>query len=284
MAIDSTDVATYANPNGKSKVTGEATNPDARWGVKHSAKSSKKDGTEFFFGFKIHMVADVTHDLPLTFTVLPGNENDSPELRNVMDQAFATYEWFKPEVATADRGYDSAENFNHLFAKGIDPIIHIRKPAAKDGLYVDIYDEDLMPQCLGGALMEYVGRNGEGHDVYRCPSGGCHLKGSLKGGTRHCDIVFAEDPTSSPEMMRVLGPITRRGSRAWNKYYAKRWGVERIFKSLKQSRRLEDHCVHGIEAITLHALMSVLTFQATALAKVLAGDKANMRWMTRRVA
>ena len=41
--------------------------------------------------------------------------------------------------------------------------------------------------------------------------------------------------------------------------------MERTFKSLKESRRLERHCVRGLCQVTLHARMSTLTFQASAL-------------------
>ena len=47
---------------------------------------------------------------------------------------------------------------------------------------------------------------------------------------------------------------------------------------------MESHCVRGLEAIKLHSLMSVLTFQAIALAKVLQGELDWMRWMVRKVA
>ena len=63
-----------------------------------------------------------------------------------------------------------------------------------------------------------------------------------------------------------------------------RWAIERVFKSLKESRRLERHCVRGLRQITLHALMSTLTFQATALVRILAGEAEWMRWMVRKVA
>ena len=47
---------------------------------------------------------------------------------------------------------------------------------------------------------------------------------------------------------------------------------------MKESRRLEEHCVRGIKHLTLHALMSTLTYQANALVKVLAGEQESMRW------
>ena len=86
------------------------------------------------------------------------------------------------------------------------------------------------------------------------------------------------------ENLRVLGGDTRRGSREWNEKYGKRWSVERVFKSLKESRRLDQHCIRGLQQITLHTLMSVLTYQANALAKILTGEQGSIRWQVRKIA
>ena len=283
VAIDATAVRTHSNPN-KAKEGCPPSDADAAWGVKHSAKSKSKDGTEFFFGYKLHMVADANYGLPLAFKVTPGNESDSPELPQVMNHAYEQYDWFKPTAAMADRGYDAADNFKYLYGKQVDPVIHIRKPTAHDGLYDGVYNKDLLPLCVGNVPMEFIGTTPGGEYVYRCRSEGCHLKESKQGGIRHCDTVFAEDPTVSPEMMRILGPVTRRNSEEWKNLYGKRWSVERLFKTLKESRRLESHCVRGAARITLHVLMSVLVYQASALVKVQSGQKDMMRWMVRKVA
>ena len=71
LAVDSTLFLTYSNPNRK-----VVSDPDARWGVKHSSRA--KDGdTEWGFGYKMHLVSDATHGVPLAFTITPANENDS---------------------------------------------------------------------------------------------------------------------------------------------------------------------------------------------------------------
>jgi hypothetical protein len=109
---------------------------------------------------------------------------------------------------------------------------------------------------------------------------GCHLKDSNRGGTRHCDTEVWEDPGKN---IRLFGVI-RRDSRDWKDLYAKRQAIERVFKSMKESRRLEQHCVRGLRQITLHAMMSVLAFQVTVLVRLLVGDADKMCWMVRRVA
>ena len=53
---------------------------------------------------------------------------------------------------------------------------------------------------------------------------------------------------------------------------------------MKESRRLERHCIRGLRQVTFHAVMSALAFQATVLVRLWAGDVGLMRWMVRKVA
>ena len=79
----------------------------------------------------------------------------------------------------------------------------------------------------------------------------------------------------------MVGPVPR-SSDQWKRLYSLRQSVERVFKSLKQSRRLERHCFRGLAKITLHCLMSLLAYSATALYGLRNG--LNPRWMVRKVA
>ena len=272
IAVDSTAVRTHSNPHRNS-------DPEASWGYTHSPQSRNKDGRETFFGYKAHMAADANHGLPLSVKITTGKRNDSPELPAVIAEARALYPWLEPKAVIADRGYDSAANHRFLYQQGIAPVIHIRKPANAK-LYHGIYTKEGIPTCLGRVPMEYVTTDEREHHLYRCRQEGCHLLTSPKGGIRHCDDEYWQDPT---EDIRLFGAI-RRNSPQWKAHYAKRWSIEQTFKSLKESRRLESHCIRGQRQITLHVLMSVLSYQATALVKVQAGQLEDMRWMVRRVA
>ena len=53
---------------------------------------------------------------------------------------------------------------------------------------------------------------------------------------------------------------------------------------MKESRRLERHCVRGLRQITLHAAMSAVAFQATVPVRLWAGETELMRWQVRKVA
>ena len=274
VAVDSTAIRTYSNPNRK-----QVSDPEAKWGVKHSVRSKQKDRKEYFFGYKAHVVADVKYGIPLAQVVTPGNRNDSPVLPTVIRRAQEQFDWFRPKVVIADRGYDSANNHQYLHREGIIPVIHIRRPS-NPGLHKGIYTDEGVPTCLGMVPMEYVGTDGNGHYVYRCRREGCHLLDSKQGGIRHCDTVYAQDPL---EDIRLFGLI-RRQSQEWRDLYRLRWAIEQLFKTQKQSRRLERHCTRGLAHITLHSLMSTLSFLATYLVDVEAQRFDIMRWGVRKVA
>lgn len=272
VAVDATAVPAYSNPRHPS-------DPDAAWGVAHSAQSTNKDGKERFVGYKVHMVADANYALPLSLKVTAGNRNDSPELRPLIQQAKSQHHWLQPFAAIADRGYDSKENHHFLHDRhGIIPVIHIRKPANAE-FYNDIYTPAGTPTCLGQVPMEYEGTNAAGHHLYRCRPEGCHLKQSRRGGIPHCDTEHWQDPM---EDIRLFGAI-RRDSPEWKALYNKRWSVERLFGAVKDSRSLEYHHARGLKHVTLHCLMSFLTYQAQVLVNLQAGDKKGMRRMKRRI-
>ena len=274
VAIDSTAVKTHSNPNRKT-----ISDPEAARGVKHKARAKSKDQTEYFFGYKVHAIADANHGIPLGQIITASNRNDSPELPNVIEYTKNLYDWFQPQVAIADRGYDAMSNHRYLIDQGITPIIHIRNTTAEDKLYNGIFTKEGVPTCMGNIPMEYVSSSAEGHQ-YQCQGEGCHLKNSTNGGILHCDTVYTVTPSENP---RLSGPI-RRASDEWKAYDVKRQSIERVFKSEKQSRRLEHHYIRGMAKITLHAIMSTLTFQATALHKIENGQIEDMRWMVRKVA
>ena len=173
-------------------------------------------------------------------------------------------------------------NHEYLVGKTITPVILMRKPPYTTGseLVGGIYTLEGDPTCIGGIPMEYIKDDkATGQRMYRCK--GCPKKGSMLGGIPHCQDEYWVDPK---ENLKLFGTL-RRGSPEWKALCAKRQGIERIFRSLKLTRRLERHCVRGLDQIRLHSLMSTLAYQATRLVNLQAGLTAKeARWMVTRVA
>jgi IS5 family transposase len=270
VAIDSTSIEAFANPHRRVVI-----DPDAKWGVRHSSRSSSKDGTEWFFGYKMHTLADADHGVPLGFIITSGNVNDGQVFAPVIDKAMDDLPWLEPKYVIADRGYDYKKCYQATVDWGAVPIIHIRDTKAKGGS--PVYDPVAgAPTCLGKKPMEYVRTDPEtGRHLFRCAKGGCHLKPKSNGAWQYCDDEVWEDPV---ENLRVLG-VVARASEEWSYHYAKRQAVERLFGCLKRSRNLETHFSRNISRMILHATLSLLAYQATALARVKAEGIMELRQM-----
>ena len=269
VAIDSTTVRTHSAPNRK-----VVSDPDASWTAKNSPRV--KGGKEWSFGYKLHMVADANYGIPLSVLVKTARHQDSPELPALVDRARAMFPWFRPQAAMADKGYDSRQNFQYLHDNGVDAVIMVRR----QDLYADIYADPTVPTCVGGFPMEYVRSDPVKGRLFRCRKEKCWLLGHRIPLLVNCDARQWEKPGKE---LRVQGALRAR-SPEWKALYAKRSSIERTFKSLKQSRRLERHCHRGLRMVTLHAMMSVLVYQATVLVNVMADAAPTLRWQVVKVA
>ena len=270
VAVDSTVVETYSNPSKK-----RLSDLQASWTAKPSVKDPNE--LEWHFGYKLHLMVDARHGIPVTGLTTTASKNDTLFLTPLMDAAQAKHEWFRPDYVLADKGYDSARNHREMMERDALAIIPARKPpneTVRDGLYL----EDGTPTCMGMVGMDYVKSDPERGHLFRCRPEGCRLK--YRKGVRYCKDLEWFKPSDNP---RILGPI-HRGSKQWKGLYELRQSVERWFKSAKQSLRLKGHYVRGLKKIALHALMSVLAFQVTALARLRLGQRNLLRWMVRPVA
>ncbi len=319
LVMDSTDVEAWARPGRKSRKTGEeipSKDPDAKWGrrtaknPRSSKSASSKRGkrgssntgktaspsaggepesdradqkTESYFGYKVNVITDANHGLPLLAATRPANSSDAKVMAQDLDDCLALYPTLKPKFLAGDKGYDSFRNIQHVISCGMLPVIAVRRPE-KDKetgkrLYDGTYDEEGRPTCIGGKSMEYVGTDPENGHLFRCPAEGCPLKETVQF-TRHCDHEHYEKPEG--RLLRIVG-LLPRCSEEWKAEYKKRTVIERGFSSQKHSRLLGTHRYLNIEKVTLHVAMSMLAYLATALAHLKADDYAHMRHMRIRL-
>ena len=96
----------------------------------------------------------------------------------------------------------------------------------------------------------------------------------------YCDTELIVDPLDDLRRFSLVP----RNSRQWSALYSTRVSVERCFSRLKQHRALNDHCRRGLRKVTLHAMMGLVTVQASAVAKVVSGDLTHLRAVSRSVA
>ena len=311
LVMDSTDVEAWARPGRKSRQTGEekpSKDPHARWGHRtaknlRSAKpssgkrgkgSSSKKGAgagkgtesgrkeskdELYFGYKVNIIADANHGLPMFGVTRPANASDVVVMVQDLDDCLALYETLGPQYFLGDKGYDSLDNIKHLVSLGLIPVVAVRLPEKDEEtgqrLYDGIYDKDGRPTCVGGKPMDYVETDPEKGHLFRCPAEGCHLKGKIHF-SGYCDSEHYEMPEG--RLLRIVG-LLPRCSEEWKSKYKLRTVIERYNSSGKHSRLMDAHRYFNIYKVSLHVAMSKLSYLATALAHLQADDYAHMRHM-----
>lgn len=196
------------------------------------------------FGYKVHLVADARHDIPLTVAVTTGSQSDMTYLAPVVEETSPT-----PEVVIADRGYDSSDNSEWLHRRGIAPVIHKRR--LHSGFHTRdngrTYSEKGTPLCECGRQRLYLGADPEtGERVYG-PDTDCERGGKLEGFSR-CDVEVRVNPADD---IRLFGGAIRRDGPEWKMTYRKRWSVERVFKRYKERSVLDNHSFRGISRVRL---------------------------------
>ena len=315
LVMDSTDDEAWARPGRRSRKTGEekpSKDPNAKWGHRtaknvRSAKpssgkrgkggSSKKGASagndtksgrkeskdEFYFGYKVNVIADANYGLPMFGVTLPANASDVVVMIQDLDDCLALYETLGPRYFLGDKGYDRLENIKHLVSVGLIPVVSVRLPEKNEEngkrLYDGIYDAEGRPTCIGGKSMEYVETDPEQGHLFRCPAEGCHLKGKIHF-SRYCDSEHYEKPEG--RLMRIVG-LLPRCSEEWKAKYKLRTVIERYFSSAKHSRLMNVHRYLNISKVSLHVAMSMLAYLATALAHLQADDYVHMRHMRIRL-
>ncbi len=98
VAIDSTALKGWSNGNKKRK-----SDPDAGWAIKTPTKGKPK----FVWGYKLHLLVDTIHEIPIGANITRGNFADIHQATALLTQARRTYGKFHPEYIICDAGYNS---------------------------------------------------------------------------------------------------------------------------------------------------------------------------------
>jgi IS5 family transposase len=271
LAVDSTDIEAYAN--------GYRKNPadvDASWGVKGAGHHEDKTETEStsekgkrkerelyrWFGYKLHLVVDALHELPISFMVTPANESDTKQMKPLLQKAAIDKPEHKPDAIIADKGYDSKDNCLMIFKDyNAAPIIPlIEKPGME---MPDICNTKGTPTCGCGLEMVYWGHDGN-YLKYRCPEA---------VGKGKCPSRFR--CTSSPYGYVLKLPIMKgdprrhvpipRETKKWARLYRMRTAVERVNSRVKELLGLGKITLRGIAKVTVRSLLSLLVMLAAAV-------------------
>ena len=104
VAIDSTTLKAWSNGarNPKSDI-------EAGWSIKVGTRGTR----ESTYGYKLHLVADCEHELPIGINLSPGNTHDSQRASHALWDARRSYQRFRPHYILGDSAY-SGKDFIQL--------------------------------------------------------------------------------------------------------------------------------------------------------------------------
>ena len=154
----------------------------ARETTPKSGRKESKD--EFYFGYKVNVIADANYGLPMFGVTRSANASDVVVMIQDLDDCLALYETLGPRYFLGDKGYDRLENIKHLVSVGLIPVVSVRLPAEGRGKRETVVRRDLRRRgsahpVSAASPMEYVETDPEQGHLFRCPAEGCHLKGKI---------------------------------------------------------------------------------------------------------
>jgi len=246
VAIDGSDLPAYANGqrfvSKGGKLRERFSDPDASWGHRSSISTRSGGG---YYGYKVHAAVCTATGLPLAWVVHTAKDAEVPVVPGLLDAV--TTRGFVPEYAMLDKGYDASTIYVACEARGIRPIVPLRKTASV------VAGKDKPPSCDHG-MWTFAGADDKrGAAKWRCPTDEC-APGSV--------WIKADR----------LHSLVPRGTARWKMLYHQRGAVEREFGRLKHEWALLPLRVRRIERVQLHADLSILGRLAVALTTARAAD------------
>ena len=138
VALDSSDIKAYSSY--------KRTDPDAQ--------SSRKKGTDgkmkWWYGFKLHMVSDATHEIPLAAYVTPANESDMHQVGPSLERLTTP-----PTFVLADAGYGSAANREIVENYNATPVIKSHPRHKVQGTTNPIYSKRSSIERIFGRAKDF---------------------------------------------------------------------------------------------------------------------------------
>lgn len=164
LMVDGKAIQSFGTKTSKNRKSGERGEHDADWCKKqYSASGPNGESiikTKKWFGFRLHLIADATYELPAAFSVTKASDSEQTETQNLLDAMEEDHEkWLEGcRYFLGDKGYDSSKIINRLEGKGIHSVIDIRN-CWKDGEETHQYrDTDLVYDYKG--TVWYVEKDG----------------------------------------------------------------------------------------------------------------------------
>ncbi len=214
-----------------------------------------------WFGFKLHLVVDVKHEIILAYEITDTKAGDGETLPVVYAQAKANLPVGRIKTLAYDKAADSDEVHELLSGEGITPLIQMRslwksEPErllpGHDGSSNVVYTEDGSIYCYDKVSdppvrhrMAYIGHEPERETLkYRCPAKhegwDCPMAGICNAGKSYGKTVRVP---RAVDLRRF--PALPRATQKFERLYKGRTAVERVNARLKVFWGVDDGNVTG---------------------------------------
>jgi Transposase DDE domain/Transposase domain (DUF772) len=239
-----------------------------------------------WFGFKLHLLVDVKHEVVLSYEITDTKAGDGETLPVILAQAEANLPADRIETLAYDKAADSDDVHKALSAEGITPLIQMRglwktEPErllpGHDGSSNVVYTEDGTIYCYDKVSdppvrhkMSYIGHEPERGTVkYRCPAKHegweCPMSATCNAGKSYGKTVRVPEATDPRRF-----PALPRATKKFERLYKGRTAVERVNARLKVFWGVDDGNVTGSRrffarvgvVLAVHAVFATLLARA----------------------
>jgi Transposase DDE domain/Transposase domain (DUF772) len=238
-----------------------------------------------WFGYKLHLLVDVKHEVALAYHVSDTKAGDNEEVEALLTHAQANLPEGRIETMAYDKAADDVKVHEVLADAGVKPVIQNRACWPKDGerekviggripLHI-VHDEAGTVHCYDTSeppvrrAMSYMGHEkSRGTLKYRCPA---RVEGFACPAQERCNAGKSYGLTVRvPQEIDLRRfPAIPRATKQFERRYKGRTAVERVNGRLKVFWGLDDGNVVGARRFHAHvgAVMIVHLAFATQLAR-----------------
>jgi hypothetical protein len=237
-----------------------------------------------WFGFKLHLIVDVKHEVVLSYEITDTKAGDGETLPVLLEQAKANLPPDRIKTLAYDKAADSDDVHAHLSGEGIKPLIQMRslwqtEPErmlpGHDGTSNVVYDESGTIYCYDKVSdppvrhpMAYIGHEPERETLkYRCPAKHegweCPMSSVCNAGKSYGKTVRVPREV---DLRRF--PALPRATKKFERMYKGRTAVERVNARLKVFWGVDDGNLTGSRrfAAQVGVVLAVHAVFATLLA------------------
>jgi hypothetical protein len=239
-----------------------------------------------WFGFKLHLLVDVKHEVVLSYEITDTKAGDGETLPVILERAEANLPAGRIETLAYDKAADGEDVHGLLSGKGITPLIQMRglwqgEPErllpGHDGTSNVVYTEDGTIYCYDKVSeppvrhkMSYIGHEPERETLkYRCPAKHegweCPMSAECNAGKSYGKTVRVPqgaDPRRFPALPRA--------TKKFERMYKGRTAVERVNARLKVFWGVDDGNLRGSRrffaqvgvVLAVHAVFATLLARA----------------------